>query len=88
MVTFLQDTMVQPIESERFEFYAPGQDKTIVPLKESPIYKEDWIGLKTLDEANKLKFLEVEGDHLKFTEPWFLANIVGPYLNATAARIL
>jgi len=85
MITFLKDTMVQPIESERFEFYAPGQDKIIVPLRESPLYTEDWLGLQVLDKANKLKFLEVDGDHLRFTDTWFLENIVSPYLNVTSA---
>ena len=31
-------------QSNRFEFYAPGSDEEIVPLKESRIYQEDLIG--------------------------------------------
>jgi len=83
MTKFTKDTMVQPIESEWFGYYKPGSDTQVIPLQETQLYKEDWIGMKTLDEANKLAFLSVDGDHLQFSEPWFLSSIVGPYLNNT-----
>lgn len=35
MVKFLKDKMVQPIDSQWFQFYAPNQDKIIQPLAES-----------------------------------------------------
>jgi palmitoyl-protein thioesterase len=35
------------------------------PLKKRDIYKEDWIGLKTLDEKGGLVFLETEGAHVR-----------------------
>ena len=50
-------------------------------LRESPIYTEDRVGLKVLDEAGKLVFLEYAGNHLIFTDEWFIENIVIPYLN-------
>jgi palmitoyl-protein thioesterase len=80
MVKFTQDSMVQPRESEWFEFYAPGQDKQIIPLRNSTLYKEDWLGLAKLDQAGRLHFLEVDGDHLQFSATWFLDSIVQPYL--------
>ena len=46
LLSELKDTTVEPRETSHFEFYAPGQDKEIVPLRESPIYLEDWIGLR------------------------------------------
>ena len=48
-------------------------------MKESPIYTEDRIGLKALDEAGKLVFLDTEGDHLEFETTWFVENIVNVY---------
>ena len=51
----------------------------ILPLRESPIYTEDRIGLKALDEAGKLIFMETEGDHLEFSTDWFVQNIVNVY---------
>lgn len=68
--TFYNDWPVQ-----HFEFYTSGQDQVIQPLRESPIYKEDWIGLQTLDKAKKLKFLSVEGDHLKVKIRWKFSEI-------------
>ena len=100
--------MVEPRESEHFEFYTPGQSDVILPLRfvlwrngshsyhrESPIYVEDRIGLKALDEAGKLHFMDVEvhqglflyhessltqGDHLQFTRQWFIDNIINVFL--------
>jgi len=33
-----------------------------------------------MDQQAKLKFLSVNGDHLRFTDAWFIANIVLDYL--------
>ncbi|KAL9645266.1 hypothetical protein ABK040_002466 [Willaertia magna] len=79
MVKFLQDSFVQPIESEWFGFYSEDNDRKVLSLRETQLYREDWLGLKEMDESGKLVFLETEGDHLKFTEEWFIENIV-PYL--------
>ena len=55
------------------------------PLKESKIYTEDRIGLKTLDESGRLIFINVPGaDHVVHTDEWFIQNII-PYLNTSAA---
>lgn len=80
MVKFLQDSMVVPIESEWFGFYLPGQDEVVVPMNETQLYNEDWIGLKAMDEAGKLHFLSVDGDHLQFDTEWFLKEIVDNYV--------
>jgi len=80
MVKFLKDTMVTPRDSSWFEFYTLGQDKIIEPLKNSTLYQQDWIGLKQLDQQNKLQFLTCDGDHLRFTQQWFEDNII-PLIN-------
>ncbi|XP_053313153.1 palmitoyl-protein thioesterase 1 [Spea bombifrons] len=80
MVKFLQDTMVDPVDSEWFGFYRPGQGKEIIPLQNSTIYTEDRLGLREMDTAGKLVFLGVEGDHLHFTDKWFNENIL-PFLH-------
>ena len=84
LVRFNNDTMVEPVDSEWFEFYKPGQALEIQPLKESDIYKEDWIGLKSLDASGRLHRLAVDGDHLQFSEDWFLKNIVDKYLKSSS----
>ncbi|KAL1256099.1 hypothetical protein QQF64_014160 [Cirrhinus molitorella] len=80
MVKFLQDTMVDPVDSEWFGFYKPGQDKELETLQESAIYKEDRLGLAQMDSAGKLVFLATDGDHLQFTREWFNENLL-PYLH-------
>jgi len=82
MVKFTEDTMVQPIASEWFGFYETGQDIITIPLQQSDLYIEDWIGMKTLDQQKKLQFFAVVGDHLQFTDAWFYQNMI-PYLNNT-----
>jgi len=79
LVEFLNDTVVIPRESEWFGFYTPGQDQEITDLRDSQIYIEDWIGLQTLDKEGRLDFLSTEGNHLDFTDEWFIDNII-PYL--------
>ena len=49
------------------------------PLRESEGYREDFIGLRSLDEAKKLRLLTYKGDHLAFT-PDFWAKEVLPHL--------
>jgi len=86
MVKFLNDTMVQPKESEWFGFYTPGQDKDVQTLEETPLYQEDWLGLQEMNENGQLTFLATIGDHLQFTKEWFIENIVTPYLNNTLSE--
>ncbi|XP_069359085.1 palmitoyl-protein thioesterase 1 [Maniola hyperantus] len=80
MVKFNNDSIVQPKETEWFGFYAPGQAKKLISLQQSKLYKEDRLGLKKMDEDGKLVFLSQPGDHLRFTEEWFIENILKPYL--------
>lgn len=79
LVKFLQDTVVIPRDSEHFAFYAENDTSRIIPLQESGLYTKDLLGLKTLDQQSRLKFLETPGDHLRFTDQWFIDNII-PYL--------
>ncbi|CAG9855883.1 unnamed protein product [Phyllotreta striolata] len=80
MVKFENDSMVQPVESEWFGFYKPGQAKEVQSLEESDLYINDRLGLKQMKEESKLHFLQVEGDHLRFSWSWFEDNIVDKFL--------
>lgn len=80
MVKWRSETTVEPMESSHFEFYIAGSENEILPLRESDIYKDDWIGLKTLDESGRLHFLVSEGDHMHLDRPWFTENIVKVFL--------
>lgn len=79
LVKFLQDTVVDPVDSEWFGFLKAGQAKETETLQESVLYKEDRLGLAAMDKAGKLVFLGSEGDHLQFTREWFNKNLL-PFL--------
>uniref|UniRef100_T1J8U1 Palmitoyl-protein thioesterase 1 n=1 Tax=Strigamia maritima TaxID=126957 RepID=T1J8U1_STRMM len=89
LVKFLKDTMVEPKESEWFGFYKPGQGKELYKLQDSPLYTEDWIGLKTLDTNGRLHFLGVNGDHLQIDETCnfeyknILSNTINQFYHST-----
>ena len=53
-------------------------------MKDTQLYKEDWIGLRTLDGSGRLVFGSVPGAHMHFTLQWFLHNVVDPYLRGPA----
>ncbi|RVE66637.1 hypothetical protein OJAV_G00109340 [Oryzias javanicus] len=79
MVKFLQDSVVDPVDTEWFGFLKTGQAKETETLQESDLYKQDRLGLAAMDKAGKLVFLATEGDHLQFSKEWFDANLL-PYL--------
>ena len=67
-------------ESSHFGFYALNQTETVVDVKDSDLFIEDWIGLQKLSSENKLHFLFSEGDHMNFDKDWFVDNIVTKFL--------
>ena len=67
LVKFLNDTIVVPRDSEWFGFYAEGQDKEVEALEASQLYREDWLGLKTLSDQGRLLMLACLGNHLQVT---------------------
>ena len=66
LVMFEQDTMVYPKESEWFQTL-DSSDKSVVALEDTDFYKNDLIGLKALNEAKKVQFVSIDGDHLQFS---------------------
>jgi len=90
LVMFLNDTVIQPKESEHFGFYILGQDQKFQAMEDTPLYYDDWIGIKQLNEQGRLQFLSTIGQHLQFTDEWFIQNIIDPYLaddvNSPASR--
>jgi len=62
MFKWLDDDVVYPKESEWF-----GQVDMfgyIIPLEDQPFYKEDWLGLRTLEESGRISKLELPGGHM------------------------
>jgi len=78
LVKFSEDATVVPRGTEWFGFYKLGQAQEMLAYNETALYIEDWIGLKTLDEAGKLDFLTSPGGHLQFTNKFFF-DVVDKY---------
>jgi len=76
LVQFMNDTIVQPKESQWFGFYKPGQDKELQTMEETTLYTEDRLGLKQMNENGQLILLETEGNHLQFSKEFFIKNIL------------
>ncbi|PWY87508.1 palmitoyl-protein thioesterase precursor [Aspergillus heteromorphus CBS 117.55] len=67
MYLFEGDRMVHPKESAWFGG-VDGVGGEVVGLRESRVYKEDWLGLKGLDEKGKLVFRSTPGEHMQLDD--------------------
>ncbi|KAG2494900.1 hypothetical protein HYH03_006835 [Edaphochlamys debaryana] len=77
LVRFSEDETVVPRDSAWFSFF---DGASLVPLRELPLYKEDWLGLARLDRTKRLVFAEAPGVHMQFSLQWFADNVITPYL--------
>jgi len=80
LVMFAEDTVVVPKESSWFGFFPDNDLSHIIPYNQTQLYIQDRIGLKSLDEAGKLKFDSCPGNHMKFSMDWFTQHVTVPYL--------
>jgi palmitoyl-protein thioesterase len=53
----------------------------VQPLEKSDFYKDDYIGLKTLNEEGKVQFISIDGDHLQFSQS-DITDIFVPFLES------
>lgn len=67
MFMFEHDQTAVPKESAWFAEVNTTSGE-VTPLKERELYKQDWLGLKVLDEEGKLDFKTVPGEHMHLTE--------------------
>ncbi|KAL7158418.1 hypothetical protein ABFS83_02G142200 [Erythranthe nasuta] len=88
LIMFEKDVILVPKETSWFGYFPDGSWETILPANETTLYTEDWIGLKALDEAGKVKFVNVSGGHLDISYDE-MEKYVLPYLveNTTALRL-
>ncbi|KAJ0961870.1 hypothetical protein J5N97_029698 [Dioscorea zingiberensis] len=73
------ETVLVPKETSWFGYYPEGNWFPILSPHQTPLYKEDWIGLKTLDDEGRVKFISVASDHFGVPEEDIKKYIV-PYL--------
>ncbi|KAG8653725.1 palmitoyl-protein thioesterase 1 isoform X1 [Manihot esculenta] len=85
LIMFEHDTVLIPKETAWFGYYPDGAFTPVLPAQETKLYTEDWIGLKTLDEEGKVKFINVSGNHLEISQKDMKKYIV-PYLENQASH--
>ncbi|XP_052193613.1 uncharacterized protein LOC127802025 isoform X2 [Diospyros lotus] len=86
LIMFEQDRVLVPKETSLFGYYPDGSWSTVLPAHETKLYKEDWIGLKTLDEAGKVKYVNVSGGHLDISTSDVKKYIIPALQDETIAR--
>ncbi|PON33621.1 Palmitoyl protein thioesterase [Trema orientale] len=79
LIMFERDTVLIPKETSWFGYYPEGAFKPVLPPQQTKLYTEDWIGLKTLDEAGRVKYINVSGGHLGISKSDMKKHVV-PYL--------
>jgi len=80
LILFTQDKTVVPKESSWFgseviddEFISEQRvlsSRSIIPMHLQPLYVEDWIGLRRLDEQGAVVFEICEGEHMRIGDCW------------------
>jgi palmitoyl-protein thioesterase len=75
MIAFTKENVLIPPESAQFGFYKGNSNKTVLSMKQQKIYKEDWIGLKTLDKKGKLVLDQLPGKHMALPKETFAATL-------------
>lgn len=83
MYVFEDDTTVIPKESGWFA-QTNITSGDVTPLKERTIYKEDWIGLKKLDEKGGLDFKTTKGGHMQLDDE-VLVDVFKTYFSPAKA---
>ena len=69
------DSVIVPRDSSWFMFY-DFEGKEIVPLEESQFYKEDFIGLRKLNEEGKVTFSTFRDEHVIYNIVEYWEEIV------------
>ena len=72
-----QDRTVVPRQSEWFGRW--DSDRNDQPLMQQDLYKEDWLGLKTLYESDRLHFYSGPGAHMHL-EDYMINDYLAPLL--------
>ena len=74
---FLNDIVVYPKYSAHFR--SLDQQGNLMALEDMDFYKQDYIGLRALNEAGKITFDELPGGHVEITID-YIKNTIIPFL--------
>jgi palmitoyl-protein thioesterase len=74
---FTEDTVIDPPETAIFG--EMQEDRSVKDVHDTDLFKNDLIGLKQLEEANKITWKKLKGNHLQFTEDFIQHELI-PFL--------
>nr|GAT57761.1 palmitoyl-protein thioesterase [Mycena chlorophos] len=96
LIMFTEDKTVVPKESSWFGSEVVSDElasiegtqrilsseTTLISMREQPLYAEDWIGLRELDERGDVVLAECEGVHMEISKCWqsFVEEYTGELL--------
>ena len=80
LVKFESDSVIYPKESAWFQSL-DKDGETVLPLNATHFYTEDYIGVRALNEAGKIQFVALPGDHLQF-DSYDIQDTFIPFLNS------
>ena len=58
-----------------------GAERQLIPMEETDLYKNDYIGLKELNEKGKLTIVHIDNRHVTFSDD-DIRNIMVPILKS------
>ncbi|KAJ2816613.1 hypothetical protein IWW50_006439 [Coemansia erecta] len=85
LVRFSGDDMIYPELSSWFGFVDEGGKG--VPLENTTMYQDDWLGLRELDESGRLEFVAIEGRHMEISDQT-LRSMVSKHFGGRASESL
>jgi palmitoyl-protein thioesterase len=74
LIKFSTDTMIIPKETAWFQFY--DSNHNVVNLEDSEFYKNDYLGIRTLNEGKRIQFVELPGQHLHFNRDDIITHMI------------
>jgi len=83
------DLVVQPAESAWFWVYQNDSHSQVITLAEQPLYIEDWLGLRALNETGRLHMYTMPCPHNGIPFPGcqiYFNEFTLPYLNNTLSQ--
>lgn len=80
-----QDKVLIPRETSWFGYYPNGAFSPVLAPQKTALYMEDWVGLRALDEAGRVKYISVPGGHLGIIQSDMKKHMV-PYLTDSSQK--
>ncbi|KAI9261954.1 Alpha/Beta hydrolase protein [Helicostylum pulchrum] len=68
LIRFSEDVMIKPGFSAWF--WIDNDQGELVPLQNQTLYKNDWLGLKSLNNQGRLEFLVCPGQHMQISDEY------------------